>query len=304
VQDLISPSAGPPLLSALGDIAGFRHDNLAVVPQKMYDNPTTYTTTSLDFAAGAPAKIFRVGRGGRNAAYSANGGLTWTEVATAPSGASGGNVALSADGTSVVWAPDGATTPHMSTNDGASWTPCTGLPAEARLASDRVNATIVYAVKGGTFYVSQDRGATFVATGATGLPTGSVRVEAVPGFAGQIWLAGSGGAYGLWVSRDFGASFEKLDGVDEADTIGFGKAAPGRTYPALYTSAKIRGTRGIYRSDDGGNVWFRINDNAHQYAWTGQVITGDPRVYGRVYIGTNGRGVIYGDPFRGGSGTN
>ena len=29
-----------------------------------------------------------------------------------------------------------------------------------------------------------------------------------------------------------------------------------------------------------------------------QAITGDPRVYGRVYVSTNGRGVIVGEPRR------
>ena len=83
--------------------------------------------------------------------------------------------------------------------------------------------------------------------------------------------------------------------MDEADAVGFGHAAPGCTYPAVYVSAKIRGVRGIFRSDDGGRHWERINDDTHQYAWTGQTITGDPRVYGRVYIATNGRGIICGD---------
>jgi hypothetical protein len=64
---------------------------------------------------------------------------------------------------------------------------------------------------------------------------------------------------------------------------------------AIYTSAKIGGVRGIFRSDNEGASWVRINDDQHQYAWTGKVITGDPRIYGRVYFGTNGRGIIYGD---------
>ena len=42
--------------------------------------------------------------------------------------------------------------------------------------------------------------------------------------------------------------FTKLSNVEQADTIGFGKAATGATYQALYTSAKIGGVRGIFRS--------------------------------------------------------
>ena len=47
-----------------------------------------------------------------------------------------------------------------------------------------------------------------------------------------------------------------------------------------------------------GRRWVRVNDDEHQYAWTGSAITGDPRVYGRVYVSTNGRGVVYGEPER------
>jgi xyloglucan-specific exo-beta-1,4-glucanase len=51
----------------------------------------------------------------------------------------------------------------------------------------------------------------------------------------------------------------------------------------------------IFRSDDAGRTWARINDDRHQFG-TQQVVSGDPRIYGRVYLGTNGRGVLYGDP--------
>ena len=45
-----------------------------------------------------------------------------------------------------------------------------------------------------------------------------------------------------------------------------------------------------------GAAWTRINDDQHQWGWIGQVVIGDPRVYGRVYVGTNGRGILYGEP--------
>jgi hypothetical protein len=49
------------------------------------------------------------------------------------------------------------------------------------------------------------------------------------------------------------------------------------------------------RLDRRGRNRQRINDGAHQWSWTGKAISGDPEVYGRVYIATNGRGLIYGD---------
>jgi xyloglucan-specific exo-beta-1,4-glucanase len=52
---------------------------------------------------------------------------------------------------------------------------------------------------------------------------------------------------------------------------------------------------GFFRSDDKGESWVRINDDQRQWGFC-TVIIGDPRVSGRVYIGTGGRGIITGEP--------
>jgi hypothetical protein len=171
--------------------------------------------------------------------------------------------------------------------------------------SDRVNPNKFYGFAAGKVYVSTNGGASFTASAANGLPVeGNADLDAVPGTEGELWFAGGseeGGPYGLWHSTDSGATFTKLANVEEADSIGFGKAAPGQNVVALYTIAKIDGTRGFFRSDDGGANWVRINDNQHQYARV-TTITGDPRLYGRVYLGTNGRGILYADRIGGNNG--
>jgi hypothetical protein len=299
VNDLASPPSGAPLLSALGDVGGFRHTDLTKVPSMMFTQPNFTTTTSLDFAESNPNTVVRVGNldSGPHIAFSTDNGANWF-AGTDPSGVSGGGtVAAAADGSRFVWSPAGAGV-HHTTGFGSSWTASSGIPAGAIVESDRVDPATFYGFKSGKFYVSTDGGATFTASAATGLPSGdSVRFKALPGVKGDVWLAGgaSDGAYGLWHSTDGGASFTKLSDVDQADTIGFGKAATGASYQTLFTSAKIGGVRGIFRSTDKGATWTRINDDAHQWGWTGGAITGDPRVYGRVYVSTNGRGVIYGD---------
>ncbi|MBT2409462.1 cellulose binding domain-containing protein [Streptomyces sp. ISL-12] len=299
VNDLAAPPSGAPLLSALGDIGGFRHTSLTEVPSMMFTSPDFTSSTSLDYAESNPDTVVRVGNldSGPHIAFSTDNGANWFG-GTDPSGVSGGGtVAAAADGSRFVWSPAG-TGVQYTTGFGTSWQASSGIPAGAVVESDRVDPDTFYGFKSGTFYVSTDGGATFSASAASGLPSGdSVRFKALPGVRGDVWLAGgaSDGAYGLWHSTDGGASFTELPNVEQADTIGFGKAAPGASYQTLYTSAKIGGVRGVFRSTDQGVSWTRINDDAHQWGWTGAAITGDPRVYGRVYVATNGRGIVYGD---------
>jgi xyloglucan-specific exo-beta-1,4-glucanase len=150
----------------------------------------------------------------------------------------------------------------------------------------------------GTFYVSTDGGRTFTAT-MTGLPTYSFKQISVnPNIEGDIWLSLQWG--GLWHSADSGATFTYVSSVVWSDSIGFGAPAPSSTYSsAIYFVGRLAWSgagfpTSLYRSDDGGQTWNPVLDTQHEY---GALITvsGDPRIYGRVYIGTEGRGIVYGD---------
>ncbi|MFD7714641.1 cellulose binding domain-containing protein [Streptomyces sp. NPDC059814] len=299
VNDLASPPSGAPLLSALGDVGGFRHTDLDTVPDMMFTSPNLTSTTSLDFAETSPGTVVRVGNADAapHIGFSTDNGANWFQ-GSEPSGVTGGGtVAAAADASGFVWSPEGAGVQH-TTGYGSSWSASTGIPAGATVESDRKNPKKFYGYAAGTFYVSTDGGATFTAKTSSGLPAeGNVRFKAVPGTEGDVWLAGgsTAGTYGLWHSTDSGATFSKLSGVDQADSVGFGKAAAGASYQTLFITAKIGGVRGVFRSTDAGTSWTRINDDAHQWGWTGAAITGDPRVYGRVYVSTNGRGIMYGD---------
>ena len=295
---LVSPPTGAHLFSALGDIGGFRHDDLTVVPSEMYSIPFAGSNTSIDYAELSPSFMVRVGNGDPNAsppvrssAFTYNSGGSWFAGNNDPAGLTGGGtVAAAANASRVVWAPQGAAV-SFSTDNGNSWTASTGIPSGAKVASDRVNPSKFYGFANSTVYVSANGGVSFTAT-ATGLGE-SGAIKAVPGREGDVWLANGDG--GLLHSTNSGASFTKLASVQAADVVGFGMAAPGQSYQAIYITGKVDNVAGFFRSDDGGASWVRINDDQHQYASTNSAITGDPRIYGRVYIGTNGYGIVYGD---------
>jgi len=301
VLDMMSPPDGVHLISGLGDIGGFRHDDLDTVPKHAFTQPTVTNTTALDYAEANASVMVRAGNVDRSAhpndkalSFSTDGGKTWFQAnAEPPNTTYGGSVAASADGARFVWAPTGGAVSY-SVGFGNSWTPVKGLDIGATVKSDRVNPKTFYAMNAGRFFVSTDGGATFTQTVGSGLPggIGEGQFRAVPGREGEVWLSGDSG---LFRSTDAGRSFTKVASVDKAWSVGFGMAAPGRTYPAVYTSAKLNGHNGIYRSDDAGASWVRINDDAHQWGIT-SVVIGDPRIYGRVYVAGGGRGIVYGEP--------
>ncbi len=292
---LVSPPAGPPLISGLGDIGGFTHASVDVSPPGgMTENPRTNNTDSIDYAALSPNVIVRVGGGnpGKRGGFSTDGGTTWTPLPTEPNGSKGGGtVAISADGRTLVWSQDGAA-PAFSRDRGATWTPCAGLPASVAVISDRVNPSRFFAedTGAGSFSTSGDGGATFTNSGQL-LPKGNGRLYAVPGHEGDLWLSANGA---LLHSTDGGATFTSLPTVSAVRSLGFGKAAPGQSYPTLFVIGTVNGLAAFFRSDDTGATWVHINDAQHQYA-TANLIIGDPRIYGRAYVGTNGRGILYGD---------
>ncbi|HOQ05125.1 MAG TPA: xyloglucanase [Anaerohalosphaeraceae bacterium] len=309
--DLLSPPAGAPLITAIGDYAGFVHWDLdRPAPEGNFNHPRFGNCTGLACALRRPEMIVRVGNGAgeqnSSIGYSLGGGRTWQPAGKPEPDSRGGSIAVCADGSVWIWTPERSAA-FRSVDLGKTWFKCEGLPAGSRITADGSDPKVFYAMDlfEGRLFVSMDGGTSFAEKPLNlpgGLPKrgtwrgdwrgGQDRLYAVPGREGDLWLA----AYdGLFHSADRGETFQKIKSVERICAFGFGKAAPGREYPVLYLVGIVKGQYGIFRSIDTAQSWVRINDDRHQWGLILQ-ITGDPKQYGRVYVGTHGRGVLYGDP--------
>ncbi|MEU2749652.1 1,4-beta-glucanase [Streptomyces collinus] len=302
VRQLISPPTGTAhLLSGSGDIGVMYHERLTASPSRgMASNPVFGTATGLSLAAAKPSYVVRAGWGDHgNGAWSDDGGKTWTPFEAQPDVArtAPGPIATNADGSVLLWSFGTNNPGHRSTDNGATWSEVASFPKGAVPVPDPVDPARCYAfdTTSGTLFASTDSGRTFTAR-ATGLNSGDTEFQlaVTPGRSGHLWLSLKWN--GLYRSTDGGASFSKVASCWASYTLGFGKAAEGAAYPAVYMVGSTETVTAVYRSDDEAKTWTRINDDRHQWGWIGAAIAGDPRVHGRVYIATNGRGVQYGEP--------
>jgi xyloglucan-specific exo-beta-1,4-glucanase len=315
---LCSPTSGPHLLSAFGDIGGFAHDDLSVSPpQGMYMNPRFTTTVTIDYAGAKGDVIVRSGhpskQGDASLAYSDDAGHSWQPIESPPDDApppTAGRrrregppaIIVSADGSTFMVMTH---RPVLTRDRGKSWTKVTGLPEGGRPVADRVDPSRFYSLdfNTGKMFVSTDAGATFAAVNTTGLPS-DIKPDrptwseapwplcATPDKANDLWFVSKSG---LYHSPDGGKSFEKSAGGLAVEYLGFGKSPAGKDYPALFATGTKDKLKAVWRSDDAGASWIRVNDDQHQWGTRFRCITGDPRVFGRVYVGTDGRGILYGD---------
>jgi hypothetical protein len=322
--DVVSVPGGP-LVTAIGDYDGAVYTD--ITKSSPLHNPQIGTTHSLGYAPLTGAFL----RAGHVTDYSTGTGIesdvmyysddtaaAWTALPT-PKGTHG-LVVLSADGAVLLHRPDNSGTVYRSDDMGATWTTVTGLDGQsqyARIVCDSVNANVFYLLdQQGKLKKSADKGVSFTEVGslqddAAGLwQSSSGLIRTVPGREGHIWAPldqaqswASNGKFstnGLAFSDDGGGTWTRFPSVYSAHAVGIGKAADGADYETLFIWGVAGGDTnplGVYYSIDKGTTWERMNDDNHQFGGPGNggLVQGDMNVFGRVYMSSAGRGLVYGN---------
>ncbi|WP_250463561.1 sialidase family protein [Microbulbifer litoralis] len=318
VITLTSLPQGPELLSGFGDISGFVHEDFDRSPRTMLTTPVFANTNNIDYAGAAPEIVVRSGTPPHRAegpvptlAWSADSGRHWQPLTVPPVSVNGKSrrydlsgddaITVSADGDTFVFM---APRPQRSVDRGRHWQAVKNLPVGLRPVADRVDGERFYALDfaRGKIYASDDAARTFEPLNTQGLPAGMKAPKnreqawpllATPGRSGELWLVSD---KGLFRSTDGGRNFRQLQSDIAVEEMAFGKAAPGRDHPALFAIGTRDGLRAIWRSDDADGNWQRINGADSEYGRRYRTLAGDPRHFGRVYVGTDGRGIVMGEP--------
>jgi len=242
--------------------------------------------------------------------FSNDRGRTWsvTTYQTFPGASLEGaeSVSISTDGEVVLWTPSTSwdhvanapvLRPVQRLVNNSQWSVLTTINGSYTVG-DPENANVFYAYNrhSGKFFKSEDKGATFAEVSTPG-GSGFQKFRLAPNKEGDIWLPLT--ENGLTRSTDGGATWARInaEALTYCEAVGFGKAAPDKDFPAVFVFGTVRGVTGVFMSIDEGATWWRANNDKHQYGGlaNGEFVTGDMNVYGRVYMSTAGRGIVYGE---------
>ena len=303
---MLTPEKGVNLISGMADVRGFRHEDIDKFPENvLHKEDNMKDVTGLDFCETNPDYMVRTATHGTDGsrgtgAVSTDNGKNWTYFGNWNFGAVG-RVAMSATDHRIILAAPWNGIVKRSEDFGQTWHDVEGLPSgivkqvwewHQPLVSDRVLGNLFYAFYKGKVYRSEDGGCRFSCVSEVP-SSGLYAIKTVPGRAREVWI--NADKKGLYKSVNGAESFEKIENVDRAYLFAFGKNAPGSDYPAIYLYGTIAGEEGIFRSDDYGKTWKKINNDKYRLGNNPNCMAADRQVFGRVYIGTNGRGIFYGE---------
>jgi len=289
--DAVSIPSGP-FVSVIGDYDGFVNATPSTYSPYGRHAPSMGTTTGIAMAGQTKS----LARSGDQLQISTDQGKSWTAL-TKPNAELKGRVALSADSRVLLWSSETSTALQRLVVATGTWSTASGVSTPVAPFGDPTDPSrfYVYVPGSGQFLTSTDTGKSFVAQTSPG-SGGSGNIRPVPGRTRQVWVPLYGG--GLNRTVNGGTSWSKLSAVTRCDAVGFGMAKTGSSHPSAYLWGTVNAVTGIFRSDDSGSTWIRINDDAHEYGGpaNGQFVMGDMNVWGRVYMSTAGRGVAWGEP--------
>lgn len=305
---LASPPVGAPLLSALGDVEGFYHDQLNTYPSKMLGskhnkhNNLFQDTYSIAYCETNPKRMVRVGGNRFNNTYggatSEDGGKTWRPFPSFPEKIMPTRVAMSATDPNLFIVTVSNGQALRTTNNGATWQKVLGMPNgfsgpwnwSQPLAADKVNGNTFYYYANSKLYRSDNGGASFEIV-STSIPHADWHsLKSAPGIKGELWLSLDN--QGLYHSTDAGKTFSPITPIKRAYLFSIGKSQ--NKTPTLYVYGNVSNLgNGIFRSVDQGKTWKRIGNSNKPIGNDPNVMEASRQKFGLVFIGTNGRGIYY-----------
>lgn len=180
-----------------------------------------------------------------------------------------------------------------------------------KVYADRIDSRLFYGFgERGQMYVSRDSGRHYHEKAVQGFPcvdfglidcANKTELRGVAGQSGVFYMAL--GQAGMW-KYHYDAHGDRLTCTrlsapgDTCLRLGLGVGTPGGDYvqgsKAIYLCGSIGGTYGFYRTTDEGKTYARLNRDDQMY---GQInsIDADKRKFGRFYLGTGSRGLLYGE---------
>lgn len=318
-NDSCSPVGAAQPLFGVWD-RGIMRANLPGYPTAQYPTPALTNCWQFDYASDDPAVIVALIMTSmvNNSAVSIDSGVTFNQLGgTLPTTTNdGGCVAVASStnflmaiggnsGSRLYYTKDGTTynlPPGLPQGPTNKWTAGNSTPSRV-VAADRVNiGTFIAYNQGNGIYKSTDGGDTWALQSGSNLANGG-------NFRNTFWFAP--GTSDLWFSEadsnvnsllykstDWGATKSTIANVSHVIRFGFGKPAPGSSYPTIILYGSVNGVVGFWFSTDGAVSWTKVAGTLvstpplYSLDFVNSV-NGDMNIFGRFYVGFGGSSFAY-----------